>query len=246
MISKQQLKEIAGQTGLSLYHQEKDYLLKLFLFNYYKKFDEAIFKGGTCIKYLFGLDRFSEDLDFNTRNPKKFKKQAEKTLEQIGLAGIKTEIKRSELFKDAVTFEITAQGPLFNGTSQTINKFTIDAGYRLGTMAKPEWNTIKSEYPETPNNFLVKTLSEKEILAEKIAAMFSRAKGRDLFDAWFLLKKGVPFDKKLFKKKAAKAKARIDFEKIATRKEYENDLSKLAKRTIPYEEITGYLKQKIR
>jgi uncharacterized protein len=65
MISKEELNRVAQQTGLSLYQQEKDYLLKLFLHFYYKKYDDAIFKGGTCLKYLFGVDRFSEDLDFN-------------------------------------------------------------------------------------------------------------------------------------------------------------------------------------
>ncbi len=80
------LREIARKTGLSLYQQEKDYMLKLFLYNYFKKFDSAIFKGGTCIKYLFGLERFSEDLDFSiVISPEKFQEQVGKILKEINL-----------------------------------------------------------------------------------------------------------------------------------------------------------------
>jgi Uncharacterized conserved protein len=79
VISIQQLRRIGQKTGLNPYQQEKDYLLKLFLYSYFKKFDDAVFKGGTCIKYLFGLDRFSEDLDFNIIiSPEKFREQVEK------------------------------------------------------------------------------------------------------------------------------------------------------------------------
>jgi uncharacterized protein len=65
MISKKELQNIAQKNELHLYQQEKEYALKLFLYYYYKKFEDAIFKGGTAIKFCFNLNRFSEDLDFN-------------------------------------------------------------------------------------------------------------------------------------------------------------------------------------
>jgi len=87
MISKEQLSAIARKTGLQLYQQEKEYLLKLFLYFYYKRYDHAIFKGGTCLRYLFGLNRFSEDLDFNIKDVKKFQQQIKKTVKEIELLG---------------------------------------------------------------------------------------------------------------------------------------------------------------
>ena len=248
MISRQQLAEIARKSGLPLYQQEKDYALKLFLFNYYNQFEEAVFKGGTCLKYLFGLDRFSEDLDFNIRNPKRFRLQVAQVLRQLELLGIKCGIKKEEVFKGAYTIELSFQGPLFTGSSMTLNKFRIDAGYREGTLTKPKWSIVASEYPETQKNFLVKTMSEKEMLAEKIGALFERKKGRDLFDAWFLLKKGIQFDQRLFRQKAGKAGAKpaIDFSKIVTKKEYERGMEKLTKRIIPYEQIVLDLKEKLK
>ena len=45
---------------------EKDYLLNLILkiFSTTTLSEHAVFKGGTAINYFYGLDRFSEDLDF--------------------------------------------------------------------------------------------------------------------------------------------------------------------------------------
>lgn len=252
MISKEKLIEISRATGLPLYQQEKDYLLKLFLFYYYKKFGGAIFKGGTCIKYLFGLNRFSEDLDFNIKNPKVFQLQVRKTLKEMGFIGIDFEMKKEELFNEAYTAEMGFQGPLYDGRKFTQNKFRVDAGKRIGTLMKPEWNLISSEYPETSKNFLVLSMHEEEILAEKILAMLERKKGRDLFDAWFLVKKGVKFNKKMFQKKARQAgkKIRIDFKKIVSEEEYERDMKKLTGKVIPYEqvkrEIKAFLKEKIK
>ncbi|MBI5872367.1 nucleotidyl transferase AbiEii/AbiGii toxin family protein [archaeon] len=248
MILKEQLSEIAKQTGLHLYQQEKDYLLKLFLFNYYKHFEDAVFKGGTCIKFAYGLDRFSEDLDFNISNPQKFRRQTHDTLKRIETIGIKTEVIKEELFEKAFTAEINFQGPLFDGRKISLNKFRIDAGLRLGTMLKPEWVLVSSEYPETAKNFLVKCMNAKEMLSEKTLALFYREKGRDLFDAWFLLKKGEVFDKKLFEKKAQKLgkKPILNFGKIVSKKAFEKDMQALTKIKIPYEEIINYLKEKLK
>ena len=81
MISREQLIKIGKTTGLHLYQQEKDYMLKLFLYTYFRLFEDAVFKGGTCIKYVFGLDRFSEDLDFNLLiSPEEFEHQVRRTL----------------------------------------------------------------------------------------------------------------------------------------------------------------------
>ncbi|MDH7506759.1 MAG: nucleotidyl transferase AbiEii/AbiGii toxin family protein, partial [Candidatus Thermoplasmatota archaeon] len=202
MISKNELKKIAKISGLNIYQQEKDYLLKLFLYFYYKTFEDAIFKGETCIRYLYGLPRFSEDIDFNiTISSETFQKQIHSTIKKIELIGIKTYFLKEEIFKHAYTCEIGFQGPLYNGTEQTRNKIRIDAGKRMGTIMPAEWKLIQSEYPETKTNFLVKAIHEEEILIEKIITLINRKKGRDLYDVWFLLEKQIPINKELFFKK---------------------------------------------
>lgn len=249
MISTGELKKISKKGDLNLYQQEKDYLLTLFLCYYYKKFENAVFKGGTCIRYLYGLNRFSEDLDFNLKTaPEKFRDEVNTTLKEIELIGIKNYFIKEEIFKDAYTCEIAFQGPLSAGEKQTRNKFRIDAGERTGLVNEPEWKLIASDYPETPRNFAVLAMNEQEILAEKIIALTTRKKGRDLYDIWFLLNAGVRADIALIEKKAkAKANNVNILEKIKTqdfisRLEYERDLKRLTSRVIPYQQVVKKVK----
>jgi hypothetical protein len=244
VITLDQLKNKSKKTGLTLYQQEKDYLLKLFLYNYYKKFEDAVFKGGTCIKYLYGLNRFSEDLDFNIKiKPEKFKKQVRETLKQIEITGIKTYLLKEEIFQDAYTTEIGFHGPLYKGTEQTRNKIRLDAGKRIGTVEEPAWKIIPSEYPETKENFLVKTMDEEEMLVEKIISLIERNKGRDLYDTWFMLEKGVKVNRKLFQKKYNSKN--INLKNIPTEKEYIRDMEILTNRVIPYKQITKKIRESI-
>ena len=236
MISKELLQRIAQQSGLALYQQEKDYLLKLFLFYYYKRFGEAVFKGGTCLKYLLGIPRFSEDLDFNIQKPELFKEQVRKVLADFAMMGLKLHLMKEEVFADAYTCEIGAEGPLFTGTSQTQNKFRIDAGYRTGTLLKPQWKLIKSEYPETEAQFLAQTMALPEMLTEKIIALSQRRKGRDLYDLWFIKNAGIVLDKGLLQKKLRREKKRMTVA-FPTKQEYERDISRLALKIIPYEQV---------
>ncbi|EFD92374.1 MAG: hypothetical protein BJBARM5_0891 [Candidatus Parvarchaeum acidophilus ARMAN-5] len=44
---------------------EKSYLQTLLLYELYARFEKSlVFKGGTALKFFYGLNRFSEDLDF--------------------------------------------------------------------------------------------------------------------------------------------------------------------------------------
>ncbi len=243
MMSRAGLTDIAKRTGLTLYQQEKDYLIKLFLYNYFRRFDSAVFKGGTCLRYLYGTDRFSEDIDFNiTIQPKEFATQVNRILKEVKLVGIESGFIKKELFKDAYTCEIRFYGPLYKGTNQTQNKFRIDAGKRGGIIKEPRWELISSEYPETREHFLIQTMDEQELLAEKLKTLFERGKGRDLYDVWFLTKIGVKINLDLYYKKGGK---KPNLSKIPSKKEYERDMEKLSNRMIPYAQIKSDLRRVI-
>jgi hypothetical protein len=245
MISRSRLREIGKRTGLHLYQQEKDYLLKLFLYNYFRRFNDAVFKGGTCIKYLFGTERFSEDMDFNIiSSPPVFEQQVKKILKEINYIGINTGFIKSERFTDAYTCEIWFHGPLYEGTSQTRNRFRIDAGKRGGVVRNPKWRLIYSEYPETKERFLIYTMDEQEILIEKIITLIERKKGRDLYDTWFLLKSGVKIDPGLFYRKIENKRLE-NIGKIISKEEYERDMEKLTTVMLPYEQIKREVKKEL-
>jgi len=128
VISLEQLKELARKNGLTVYQQEKDYFLKLFLYEYFRRYQDAVFKGGTCLRYLFGFNRFSEDLDFNLKaSPEKFKVQARKAIKELESIGIESYFIKEE-FEDAYTCEIGFNGPFIPGYAANRNKIRIDAG----------------------------------------------------------------------------------------------------------------------
>ncbi len=243
MITEKELININKNSELNLYQQEKDYLLKLFLYLYYKRFDDAIFKGGTAIRFVYNLNRFSEDLDFNIDiSPEKFQTQVKEVLKDLSTIGITNKLKKEEIFEKSYTCEIIFQGPLYKGTSQTRNKFRIDAGLRLKTIKNPEWKIINSEYPETKENFTSKLMSIEEILAEKIIAIFTRDKGRDLYDAWFLLNLNTKINHKLIAQKLKLFDhTKLNMENFTKETEYNRDLKHLTQRIIPYNQVKNEL-----
>lgn len=238
MITKRELQKIGKGSQLHLYQLEKEYLLKLFLYFYYQRFEDAVFKGGTALRFLFGLDRFSEDLDFNIQSPETFENQLGKVLSDMKKIGINNSLLKKEIFEGAFTCEIGFSGPLFTGNIQTRNKFRIDAGIRAGTLETPKWQLIESEYPETKHRFPVKMMSPQEILSEKIIALSERHKGRDLYDVWFLIKSDVEVDGELLDKKGK-------FDSIVSKDEYERDISNLTNVLIPYEQVSEEVMQKL-
>jgi len=164
-------------------------------------------------------------------------------LKELHLMGVTSYYIKKELFKDAYTSVIGFQGPLYQGNKQTRNKFRIDAGKRTGTIKTPEWRLVSSEYPETGERFLVQIMDEQEILVEKICSLMKRHKGRDLYDVWLLLEKGVDVDEELLHKKMEKhglfSKA-LNKPILPSQREYERDIGKLTSRIIPYAQGIGF------
>lgn len=60
MISLEELNEIKEKRKRSLYYEEKEYVQYIFLNAISKYSDSFVFKGGTCLRICFGLERASE------------------------------------------------------------------------------------------------------------------------------------------------------------------------------------------
>jgi predicted nucleotidyltransferase component of viral defense system len=72
---------------------------------------------------------------------------------------------------------------------------------------------LETEYPVIPYPLVVH-LSWEEILAEKIRAILTRAKGRDLFDLWFLLSKNIKIDEKMVDAKMKFYNKKFDYNEL--------------------------------
>jgi predicted nucleotidyltransferase component of viral defense system len=235
MISKEELANLKQKRKISLYYLEKEYLQYIFLSSISKYGDSIIFKGGTCLRLCYGLERASEDLDFSTSlNVSKLKEILKDCLRDFEYLGIEhLDIIKRE-FEGNIRFEIKFKGPLYNGSSNSANNLKID--FNKNKVFLKNARVIPQIFSDIPP-FTIVALAEKEILAEKIRALANRKQARDLYDLWILYKKGVDIDKELIKKKLKEEKVNIKDIKLLSKEAFDADLKNLLVYLPDYEQI---------
>lgn len=245
MIGKEELLRISRITGMKPHQQEKHYVQILTLRSIYSS-REMIFKGGTALMFSMGLDRFSEDLDFNVtddaQDVEEFMQTILKDLEYMGVRArgvLLSDMERSQVIR------IGAEGPLF---SREIERcyVRIDISRREEIVLQPDTIFIELPYPDQLP-FSVSVMSPAEILAEKFRALMTREKARDLYDVRFLLKKGVKTNRALVEEKLEYYKESLDpevLEKAVMRKQgiWKSELAPLIFGQLPlFEQVSEYV-----
>ena len=225
MISVQELNNVKEKRKTSLYYEEKEYIQYIFL-NAVSRFpDNFVFKGGTCLKICYGLERASEDLDFTTNlDVKGIKKIVEKCLRDFELLNMEYELYSEKEFKGNLRIEVRFNGPLFQGRKVSTNTLKIDFNKR--EIRNKKAKVIQKLFSDVPL-FILVVLDEKEILAEKIRTLINRCEPRDMYDVWMLLSKKVAIDRKLLVEKLEEEKSTISNLKFPSKEEYERDLKNL-------------------
>jgi len=246
MITKQELIEYSKRRNINLGQSEVDYFQHIILFILYTKLDsQLIFKGGTALQKCYNLERFSEDLDFNTN-----KEQDIKTVIESGLKDFfiehETEINEHPKGRN---FIFRIRGPLYNGNRNSLCKILIDLSSRESTKLPPKTITIAKTINEIPS-FQVIAMDQEEILAEKIRAILTRDKARDIYDLSYLLDQGISQNKKLINEKLEFDK--IEFSKNKLIKEIEKkkhlwefEMKPLLNNFVEFEEIFDNIKEKL-
>jgi len=246
MITKRQIEEFSERLKIDQFTIFREYLQILFLNYFYreKEAEKIYFKGGTCLHFFFNSPRFSEDLDFSTLlSEKKIKNLIERVEKNLKLEI--PEIKISFLWrgKQALRFKLKHQSKEFKYPLTMRLDFSFEKIFLKLHLAH-----LRTIFP-TSFSSLIFYLDKKEILAEKIRAFLWRAKGRDLYDLWFLLEQGTEFNKKILEEKlkttGRKFNKKIFLEKIRKypEKEIRLDLAKFL--PSPERKIIPHLKEKL-
>jgi len=239
MIAKDELRRMAKIKRLSLENAEKDYVLDLLLFQIYGEFGNTlILKGGTSLYKLYNLNRFSEDLDF-TLNKKRFNtdKFVSKVLKGLDLIGVNGRVKNIEQFSTETNIRLMIRGPLYDGSKESLCIITLNISHRERVQLVAKRELIVPVSREIPS-FDVYVMDEIEILAEKVRAIMTRNKARDVYDIWFLLKRGVDPEISLIDRKLKIYKRKFllsDFEKSIEEKRgfWDTDLRGLIIGSLP-------------
>ena len=234
MITLEELNEVKEKRKTNLYYAEKEYLQYIFL-NAIARYSESfVFKGGTCLRICYGLERASEDLDFSTnRGTKEVKKMLQKCLKEFELLNIKQKSYVEKEYKGNIRYEIRFEGPLFSGKPSSTNMLKID--FNKQKVKNKVAKVVPRLFSDVPLFTLI-VLDEKEILAEKIRALVNRKQPRDMYDTWVLLNKGTTVDKELMYEKLKEEKSNIKKIVFPSKEEYERDLKYLVKILPSYEQ----------
>jgi predicted nucleotidyltransferase component of viral defense system len=183
MLDQKFLEEIARKKEASFLNVAREYLQHLFLRSFYsqKGSEDFAFKGGTALKIVFGSPRFSEDLDFSgIKNNWQYEKVLEETLIDLTREGVEVEIIDSKATTGGHLATLGVN--LFGQKIEIMNQIS----FREKDEVAKENVVIVSDFVPPYNLFLFK----REILVgEKIRALIERAKARDFFDLYFVLRK---------------------------------------------------------
>jgi predicted nucleotidyltransferase component of viral defense system len=199
LIDSEFLLKVAKNKGLkNREHIEKDYFQDVLLYHLYKKSNNFIFKGGTCLYKLYNLPRFSEDLDFSILTQKNIKETIESVARELKAKIESKKTKTSFLFKLRFSGILTQ----FNIVRIDVSLFNIVFGFEVKNYVSP--------YVDIPP-FSLRVLKLEEMLAEKIHALIKRNNARDLYDLFFLLRFVVP-NEELIQKKLEIFKMKFDKE----------------------------------
>jgi len=235
MISKEELADLKQKRKISLYYLEKEYLQYIFLNAISKYGNSIIFKGGTCLRLCYGLERASEDLDFSTSfNVSKLKEIVNECLKSFSLLGIEHFSLIEKEFEGNIRFEVKFNGPLYGRNLNSANSLKID--FNKNKVFFKNARVVSQIFSDVPT-FTIVALAEKEILAEKIRSLANRKQARDLYDLWILLSKGVEIDEELIKKKLKEEKVDINNINLLSKQAYETDLKNLLAYVPDYEQI---------
>jgi predicted nucleotidyltransferase component of viral defense system len=199
MLLKRELEDIARLNRLKPYQQEKNYVQMIILNSIYSvSADEIIFKGGTALFFVYGLNRFSEDLDFTLAKKIDVEKIIGAIKRNFELLGMKNKIDKLNNGEVSLSFRVSVEGPLF---AREIERCFVNVEVSKREEAVNfNVNEIKPIYSDLMP-FSLAVMAEKEIASEKIRAILTRNYARDVYDLQFLLKKGTKLNINLINKK---------------------------------------------
>lgn len=173
-------------------------------------FNESAFYGGTALRIFYGLDRFSEDLDFSllVKNKDfdlvKYFPILKDTVQSFGLnvdLELKNKTRDSNVQSAFLKGDTIEHFLLFypNELVQGINKNEkVKIKFEIDIMP-PGLATYETKFRLLPTPYSVRLYDEASLFSGKIHAVIcrswkSRVKGRDLYDYVFYLSRNTKFN----------------------------------------------------
>lgn len=173
-------------------------------------FEKAAFYGGTALRIFYGLDRYSEDLDFSLLKPDpnfSIEPYFKAVLDEFKSLGLTVSIKEKKKTKqtaidsaflkaETIWQEIVLEDIIkeIGVRSNKTLKIKIEVDRQSPLNFKTEEKLLLR-----PFSFYVKCYTKSSLFAGKMHALLfrkwlNRVKGRDWYDLEWYIKKGIPLD----------------------------------------------------
>lgn len=173
-------------------------------------FEKAAFYGGTALRIFYGLDRFSEDLDFSllSSDPEfSLEPYFKGLVEEFAHVGLQVSIKEKKKTK-GTSIDSAFLKPETVWRELILEGMVLEAGLgaMVGLKIKLEVDRqppLRFETEEKlllkPYSFYVKCFTKSNLFAGKMHALLfrkwqNRVKGRDWYDLEWYIRKGVPLN----------------------------------------------------
>ena len=172
----------------------REYLQKFILFIIYRKkiFREIVFTGGTCIRLIYGMNRFSEDLDYSLSYNTKgfdFLKMINLIKVELDLSGYDMEIK-SKIYGNVKSSFLKFKNLLYETGISSNKEELLSVKIEVDTNP-PEGGIEEQIFLNFENIFYVRSYDLSSLFTGKLHALLARRynKGRDYYDLlWYLTK----------------------------------------------------------
>ena len=157
---------------------EKDYLQSLLLYEIYTDFSsELVFKGGTALKFFYGLNRFSEDLDFTYTAEKtrgetieRFDRMFRRFDSSYKVQNLANLERRGT--KTSLDYELKIKGPLYE-KNRAFQNIEVNISLREAPLEKPVLLYLNTRYQDIPVTGIY-LLALNEMLALKSLCLPSK------------------------------------------------------------------------
>lgn len=178
-------------------------------------FEHAAFYGGTALRILYGLDRFSEDLDFTLHTPikdfnwDKYKQALITELHSYGFEAdfdgkqksVETSV-QSAFLKANTNLSLLTIGIKKEDLKGSHPETTIKIKVEIDTMPFTGYRT-QQVFLRDPIPIPVTSIAPSDLFACKLnAALFrvwkNRVKGRDWYDVVWFIRRGIPLNLPFF------------------------------------------------
>lgn len=198
------------------------------------KFNDSIsFMGGTCLRFAHGIERFSEDLDFDLVKKDGF--VAEDLMLEISnkleLQGFEVDARVKTTENIHVIFfkfknVLREFGLNVPRDEKILIKFEIDFNPYVNVKTETKFaDSFNERFPMLIN-------SKETLFAQKVLAIVFRPyqKGRDFYDlVWFLSQRGIEPNYEIFKEKGIEIGNRQELIEFLEKQAQKSDLAQASK-----------------